>query len=101
VPRGGTARNRYARSRADRCGSPLTHAVWLTKHSILMGFWLRRKIENPRFERVDFIPPDNYVYQLRLRDPGELDAELAAWLKEARETTGAGSTPRAGSPPLQ
>lgn len=29
------------------------------KDALVAGFWLKRRIESPRFGRVEFIPPDN------------------------------------------
>lgn len=53
------------------------------KDALMAGFWLKRRIESPRFARVEFIPPDNYVYQFTLSAPSDLDAEAEQWLREA------------------
>ena len=44
---------------------------------------LARRLENPRFTRIDTISPRNHVHNFRLRSLGELDSELLAWLREA------------------
>jgi uncharacterized protein DUF5655 len=44
---------------------------------------LARRLENPRFTRVETISPRNHVHNFKLRSPDELDAELLAWLREA------------------
>jgi hypothetical protein len=53
------------------------------KDALIAGFWLKRRIASPRFTSVQFIPPDNYVYQFRLTDASQLDEEALAWLREA------------------
>jgi hypothetical protein len=53
------------------------------KDALIVGFWLKRRIESPRFARVEFIPPDNYVYQFRLANVSQLDTDTRGWLREA------------------
>jgi len=55
----------------------------LRKDWLVCGFWLKRRIESPRFSRVEVIQRDDHVYQFRLRDPAELDNEVAGWIEEA------------------
>jgi hypothetical protein len=57
----------------------------LRKDALVAGFWLKRRIDSPRFTNVEFIPPDNYVYRFRLADRSELDGEVEAWIREAYE----------------
>ena len=57
----------------------------VTKEGIVCGFWLKRRIENPRFSRVELIPPGDWIYQFKLTDPAQLDDEVAAWIAEAYE----------------
>lgn len=45
--------------------------------------WLKRRLELPRFHRIEKIPPHNYVHYFRLHDPSDIDAELAAVVREA------------------
>ena len=47
------------------------------------GFWLKRRIESPRFTRVEFIPPNNFVYQFLIKSSQDLDNEALGWIKEA------------------
>jgi hypothetical protein len=56
---------------------PRRDYVWL-------GFWLKRRVESPRFHKVEYLGHQDWIYQLRLRDEVELDGELRAWLREAR-----------------
>jgi hypothetical protein len=44
---------------------------------------LRRRLESPRFAKVEFIPPSYYVHRFKLRAPEEVDEEVRAWLAEA------------------
>jgi hypothetical protein len=53
------------------------------RDALIAAFWLKRRIDSPRFSKVDFIPPNNYVYQFRLADASELDEDVDAWLREA------------------
>ena len=53
------------------------------KDALIAGFWLKRRIHSPRFGKVEFIPPNNYVYSFRLTLPSDLDAEVEGWLREA------------------
>jgi hypothetical protein len=48
-----------------------------------VAFWLRRQVESPRVVRTEFIPPDNWIHEVDVRDPLDLDPELVAWLREA------------------
>lgn len=53
------------------------------KRHLLASFLLTRPIESPRLTRVEYVPPYYYVHWLRLRRPGDIDAELRHWLAEA------------------
>jgi hypothetical protein len=64
------------------------------KEWLELGFWLRSRVENPRFRRVETIYPNAHVHVLRVRSPEELDGEIAGWIEEAyavgcqQDTTG-------------
>jgi hypothetical protein len=51
---------------------------WVDGHVVLA-----RRLESPRFRRIDFISPRNQVHVFRLGEPAEVDAEVEAWLSEA------------------
>jgi len=51
---------------------------WLDGHVVLA-----RRLENPRFRRIDTISPRNHVHVFRIARPEEIDAELVSWLREA------------------
>jgi len=51
---------------------------WVDGHVVLA-----RRLESPRFRRIDFYSPLNQVHVFRLTDPSEVDDEVEAWLAEA------------------
>jgi hypothetical protein len=51
---------------------------WVDGHVVLA-----RRLDSPRFRRIDFISPRNQVHVFRLHQPAEVDAEVEAWLAEA------------------
>jgi hypothetical protein len=51
---------------------------WLGGHLVLA-----RRVDSPRFTRVDTFSPRNVVHAFRLASPAEVDAEFAAWIGEA------------------
>jgi Domain of unknown function (DUF5655) len=61
---------------------------WLNGHLVLA-----RRIESPRFLRVEAYSPHNVVHTFRLTSPADVDHEFAAWLAEAYQV-GAGGARR-------
>ncbi|HEY3261657.1 MAG TPA: DUF1905 domain-containing protein [Pseudonocardiaceae bacterium] len=57
-----------------------------------MELWLPRRVDGPRFSRVETLYPNTHIHTLRLRDTAELDAELRGWLREAYHV-GCGNEP--------
>ena len=51
---------------------------WLDAHVVLA-----RRLESPRFRRVDIYSPRNVVHLFRLASPAEVDDEVRRWLAEA------------------
>jgi len=51
---------------------------WLAGHLVLA-----RRIDSPRFLRVDTYSPRNVVHAFRLASPAEVDGQFVAWLAEA------------------
>jgi len=51
---------------------------WLNGHLVLA-----RRIDSPRFLRVETFSPRNVLHAFRLSGPDEVDTEFAAWLAEA------------------
>jgi hypothetical protein len=44
---------------------------------------LTRRLDNPRFRRIEMMTPTCYVYHFRIHTPDDLDDEVAEWLREA------------------
>jgi hypothetical protein len=57
----------------------------LRKDGLVCSFWLKRRIESPRFTRVELVGKHDWIYQWVLRDEEELDDEVRGWLAEAYE----------------
>lgn len=51
---------------------------WLDGHVVLA-----RRLEHPRFRRVETFSPRNRVHAFRLTTIGDIDADSRAWLAEA------------------
>ncbi len=51
---------------------------WVDGHVVLA-----RRLDSPRFRRIDFISPRNQVHVFRLSEPSEVDSEVERWLAEA------------------
>jgi len=58
-------------------------AFTLRRHWVDGHVVLARRVESPRFRRVDVISPRNQVHVFRLASPAEVDDEVEAWLAEA------------------
>jgi hypothetical protein len=52
--------------------------AWLDGHLVLA-----RRLDHPRFRRVDTFSPRNHLHVFRLTQPGDIDADFRAWLAEA------------------
>lgn len=48
-----------------------------------VSFWLPRRLESPRFRRVETLLPNAHVHWLRVKGASDLDEELSRWLREA------------------
>jgi hypothetical protein len=51
---------------------------WIDGHVVLA-----RRVEDPRFRKVETFSPRNHLHAFRLRDRGEIDDQFLAWLREA------------------
>ena len=51
---------------------------WIDGHVVLA-----RRLESPRFRRIEFFSPRNQLHAFRLHKPSEVDAEVVRWLAEA------------------
>jgi hypothetical protein len=51
---------------------------WLDGHVVLA-----RRLEHPRFRKIQTFSPRNHVHEFRLASLADVDEEVAAWLREA------------------
>ncbi|MEZ0448212.1 DUF5655 domain-containing protein [Cellulomonas sp. ICMP 17802] len=51
---------------------------WLDGHLVLA-----RRVDSPRFRRIEVFSPRNVLHAVRLAAPSDVDDELVAWLREA------------------
>ena len=58
-------------------------AVSLKENGLDCHVVLSRRLENPRFTRIEPLSPRNHVHHFRIHSVEELDDEVADWLKEA------------------
>ncbi len=58
-------------------------AVSVRKTYLVGHFVLGRRVEHPRFLRVETYSPRNHLHAFRLASATELDAEFTAWAQEA------------------
>ena len=52
--------------------------AWLDGHVVLA-----RRLEHPRFRRIETFSPRNHLHAFRITQLGDIDAEFRAWLAEA------------------
>ena len=58
-------------------------AVSLRQDRIVGHIVLARRLENPRFTKIEYISPRNHVHSFCFRSLHELDHELLTWVREA------------------
>jgi hypothetical protein len=62
----------------------MSFAALMVRKSFLVGHLvLARRLEHPRFPRIDTISPRNHVHHFRLERREDLDPLFASWLREA------------------
>ena len=44
---------------------------------------LARRLEHPRFTKIESISPRNHVHHFVIQKPDEIDDQVKAWLREA------------------
>ena len=59
-------------------------SVYPRKCALLMGIWLRAPKSSPRFRKIEHLGSSNFVHEVLVANPGEVDAELIGWVREAR-----------------
>ena len=58
-------------------------AVSLKESGLDCHVVLSRRLENPRFTRIESLSPRNHIHYFQIRSVEELDDEVASWLQEA------------------
>lgn len=51
---------------------------WLDGHLVLA-----RRVDSPRFRRIETFSPRNVLHAFRITSPDEIDGEFTGWLAEA------------------
>jgi Domain of unknown function (DUF5655) len=57
----------------------------VTRDGLACHLWLKRRIESPRFTRIEHLPPADHVHNFKLSRASDLDEEMAGWIAEAYE----------------
>jgi hypothetical protein len=58
-------------------------AVSLRRDRIVGHVVLARRLENPRFTKIEYISPRNHVHSFCFHSREELDREVLSWVREA------------------
>ena len=58
-------------------------AVQVRRDYLIGHFVFDRRVEHPRFLRVETFSPRNHLHAFRLNNLSDLDDEFAAWIREA------------------
>jgi hypothetical protein len=58
-------------------------AVTLRQDRIVGHIVLARRLENPRFTKIEYISPRNHVHSFCFHSREELDREVLSWVREA------------------
>jgi Domain of unknown function (DUF5655) len=67
----------------------MSFAALMPRRSWLSGhFVLARRVDGPRFTRIDALSARNLVHHFRLTSPDQVDEEFTAWLAEAYQVGG-------------
>jgi hypothetical protein len=53
------------------------------KNWIQGAVWLKRKVVHPRFFHIESVTPRDHIHRFRLAKLGEIDEELAEFIREA------------------
>jgi hypothetical protein len=58
-------------------------SVVIRKNRLLLGFVFGRRIDSPRFDKIESYSPRNHWHRLPLHSVEEIDADVRAWIAEA------------------
>jgi len=57
--------------------------VRFRRDGIVCSFWLKRRIRSPRLRRAEHLDRNDWIYELLVTSPDQLDRELHEWIREA------------------
>ena len=57
--------------------------VVVRRGSLDLGFFLTRRLQHPRVNKVERLSPRKFAHHVHLSGPAEVDQEVVAWLTEA------------------
>lgn len=57
----------------------------ISERGMSMNFWLKERIESPRFAKVDYFLHRDWIYRLRITSLDQLDDEVQGWLCRSYE----------------
>jgi hypothetical protein len=60
----------------------------VTEDGMTCGFAMPYRLKSHRFERIEEVVPGWWVHRLVITEPGELDDEVQAWLRESYRLMG-------------
>lgn len=55
----------------------------LSERGLAAHVVLARRLEHPRFSKIESVSPGNHVHHFLIRDVQEIDEEMRLWLREA------------------
>lgn len=58
-------------------------AVQVRRDYLIGHFVLARRLEHPRFVRIETFSPRNHLHAFRIDNLSQLDEEFVAWIREA------------------
>ena len=58
-------------------------SVYPRKNHLLCGFLFGRRVDSPRFKKIESFSARNHVHSVAIASVEEIDAEVEAWLREA------------------
>jgi hypothetical protein len=58
-------------------------ACYPRKTHILCHFWFKRRIEHPRFVKIEELGPRAVLHYVRIRSEQDMDETFAGWVQEA------------------
>lgn len=57
----------------------------LGKDFIEGAFWLKERIDSPRFYKIEHLSGDDYIHRFRIRDESEIDDEFRRFMRMSYE----------------